>query len=143
MTLTVVGFPSVTYPGILGDLNRLAIPYRWCTGAIALDKTDAARVLTRIRPQWFARRKSVRVKELCLVLRNAPRARLEGRLRTRRLKPGLPTIPESADRSGLRALCSWPSFETALARLLRTRAEIVSQGSYRARSHSPYRRERF
>ena len=58
-TLTVMGFPSVTYPGILDDLNRLAIPYRWCTRAIALDKTDAIRVLTRIRRQWFAKRKSV------------------------------------------------------------------------------------
>jgi type IV secretion system protein TrbE len=58
-TLTVTGFPSVTYPGILDDLNRLAIPYRWSTRAIALDKTDATRVLTRIRRQWFAKRKSV------------------------------------------------------------------------------------
>jgi type IV secretion system protein TrbE len=57
--LTVMGFPSATYPGILDDLNRLAIPYRWCTRAIALDKTDATRVLTRIRRQWFAKRKSV------------------------------------------------------------------------------------
>jgi type IV secretion system protein VirB4 len=47
------------YPGILDDLNRLAIPYRWSTRAIALDKTDATRVLTRIRRQWFAKRKSV------------------------------------------------------------------------------------
>jgi type IV secretory pathway VirB4 component len=58
-TLTVMGFPSVTYPGILDDLNRLAIPYRWSTRAIALDKTDATRILTRIRRQWFAKRKSV------------------------------------------------------------------------------------
>src|SRR5215472_4527752 len=58
-TLSVMGFPSVTYPGILDDLNRLAIPYRWSTRAIALDKTDATRVLTRIRRQWFAKRKSV------------------------------------------------------------------------------------
>jgi type IV secretion system protein VirB4 len=58
-TLTVMGFPSVTYPGILDDLNRLAIPYRWSTRAIALDKTDATKVLTRIRRQWFAKRKSV------------------------------------------------------------------------------------
>jgi type IV secretion system protein VirB4 len=49
----------VTYPGILDDLNRLAIPYRWSTRAIALDKTDATRVLARIRRQWFAKRKSV------------------------------------------------------------------------------------
>src|SRR5258706_4171767 len=58
-TLTVMGFPSVTYPGILDDLNRLAIPYRWATRAVALDKTDATRVVTRIRRQWFAKRKSV------------------------------------------------------------------------------------
>src|SRR5215471_11641668 len=58
-TLTVMGFPSITCPGILDDLNRMAIPYRWCTRAIALDKTDAVRVLTRTRRQWFAKRKSL------------------------------------------------------------------------------------
>ena len=58
-TLTVLGFPSTTYPGILDDLNRLAFPYRWSTRAIALDKTDATKILTRIRRQWFAKRKSV------------------------------------------------------------------------------------
>ena len=52
-TLTVLGFPSVTYPGILDDLNRLPFAYRWSTRAIALDKVDATRVLTRIRRQWF------------------------------------------------------------------------------------------
>jgi len=58
-TLTVMGFPSATHPGILDELNRLAFPYRWSTRAIALDKTDAAKVLTRIRRQWFAKRKSI------------------------------------------------------------------------------------
>src|SRR6267154_1763240 len=58
-TLTVMGFPSATHPGILDELNRLAFPYRWSTRAIALDKTDATRVLTRIRRQWFSKRKSV------------------------------------------------------------------------------------
>jgi len=57
--LTVVGFPTATTPGILDDLNRLAFPYRWSTRAIMLDKTDAARLLTKIRRQWFAKRKSV------------------------------------------------------------------------------------
>ena len=57
--LTIMGFPSVTTPGILDELNRLAFSYRWSTRAIALDKTDAARVLTRIRRQWFAKRKSI------------------------------------------------------------------------------------
>ncbi len=57
--LTITGFPSVTTPGILDDLNRLAFPYRWSTRAIMLDKTDATRLLTRIRRQWFAKRKSI------------------------------------------------------------------------------------
>lgn len=58
-TLTITGFPTVTFPGLLDDLNRLAFPYRWSTRAVMLDKTDATRILTRIRRQWFAKRKSV------------------------------------------------------------------------------------
>ncbi|MFB6462765.1 conjugal transfer protein TrbE [Bradyrhizobium tunisiense] len=57
--LTVVGFPTATTPGILDDLNRLAFPYRWSTRAIMLDKTDATKLLTKIRRQWFAKRKSI------------------------------------------------------------------------------------
>lgn len=57
--LTIVGFPSATTPGILDELNRLAFPYRWSTRAILLDKVDATRLLTRIRRQWFAKRKSI------------------------------------------------------------------------------------
>jgi type IV secretion system protein VirB4 len=57
--LTIVGFPSVTTPGILDELNRLSIPYRWSTRAVMLDKTDAVRLLTKIRRQWFAKRKSI------------------------------------------------------------------------------------
>jgi len=58
-TLTVVGFPTMTHPGILDELNRLAFPYRWMTRAICLDKTDATKLITRIRRQWFAKRKSI------------------------------------------------------------------------------------
>lgn len=57
--LTIVGFPTATTPGILDDLNRQAFPYRWSTRAIMLDKTDAAKLLTKIRRQWFAKRKSI------------------------------------------------------------------------------------
>ncbi|GAB1717636.1 MAG: type IV secretion/conjugal transfer ATPase, VirB4 family [Nitrobacter sp.] len=57
--LTIVGFPTATTPGLLDDLNRLAFPYRWSTRAILLDKTDATKLLTKIRRQWFAKRKSV------------------------------------------------------------------------------------
>jgi type IV secretion system protein TrbE len=57
--LTIVGFPTATTPGILDDLNRQAFAYRWSTRAIMLDKTDATKLLTRIRRQWFAKRKSI------------------------------------------------------------------------------------
>ena len=74
--LTVVGFPTVTTPGILDELNRLAFPYRWSTRAIMLDKTDATRLLTKIRRQWFAKRKSIAaiLKE---VMTNEPSALLD------------------------------------------------------------------
>ena len=58
-TLTVIGFPTTTHPGILDELNRLAFPYRWSTRAILLDKTEAVKLLTKIRRQWFAKRKSI------------------------------------------------------------------------------------
>jgi type IV secretion system protein VirB4 len=57
--LTITGFPTATTPGLLDELNRLAFPYRWSTRAILLDKTDATNLLTRIRRQWFAKRKSI------------------------------------------------------------------------------------
>jgi type IV secretion system protein VirB4 len=57
--LTIVGFPTATTPGLLDELNRLAFPYRWSTRAILLDKVDAAKLLTKIRRQWFAKRKSI------------------------------------------------------------------------------------
>ncbi|SKA16214.1 conjugal transfer protein TrbE [Consotaella salsifontis] len=57
--LTITGFPTATTPGILDELNRLAFAYRWSTRAILLDKVDAVRLLTKIRRQWFAKRKSL------------------------------------------------------------------------------------
>ena len=57
--LTIIGFPSATTPGLLDEMNRLAFPYRWSTRAILLDKLEATRLLTRIRRQWFAKRKSI------------------------------------------------------------------------------------
>ncbi|WP_062562135.1 conjugal transfer protein TrbE [Paracoccus aminovorans] len=57
--LTITGFPTATTPGILDDLNRIAFPYRWSTRAILIDKVDATRLLTKIRRQWFAKRKSI------------------------------------------------------------------------------------
>ena len=57
--LTIIGFPTATTPGLLDDLNRLAFSYRWSTRAILLDKTDATKLVTKIRRQWFAKRKSI------------------------------------------------------------------------------------
>ena len=57
--LTIIGFPTATTPGLLDEMNRLAFPYRWSTRAILLDKLEATRLLTKIRRQWFAKRKSI------------------------------------------------------------------------------------
>jgi len=57
--LSVLGFPNATVPGVLDTLNDLGFAYRWTTRWIALDKTEATRHLTRLRRQWFAKRKSV------------------------------------------------------------------------------------
>jgi type IV secretion/conjugal transfer VirB4 family ATPase len=58
-TLTVLGFPNMTRPGILDGLNHLDFPYRWVTRFIALDKTEATKALTKLRRQWFNKRKSI------------------------------------------------------------------------------------
>jgi type IV secretion system protein VirB4 len=57
--LTVLGFPNATVPGVLDALNDLGFAYRWTTRWIALEKTEATKHLTRLRRQWFAKRKSV------------------------------------------------------------------------------------
>ena len=57
--VTVKGFPTSTWPGILDDLNRLGFGYRWSTRFLCLDKSEAEKELTRLRRQWFAKRKNV------------------------------------------------------------------------------------
>jgi len=58
-TLTVLGFPNASRPGLLDALNHENFAYRWVTRFIALDKQEATRALTRLRRQWFNKRKSV------------------------------------------------------------------------------------
>jgi type IV secretion system protein VirB4 len=60
-TLTIFGFPNLTRPGILDALNHQDFAYRWVTRFLALDKTEAGKTLTRIRRQWFNKRKSIAV----------------------------------------------------------------------------------
>ncbi len=57
--LTVRGFPTSTWPGILDDLNRLGFAYRWSTRFLCMDKAEAEKELTRLRRQWFAKRKNI------------------------------------------------------------------------------------
>lgn len=58
-TLTILGFPASTLPGILDELNRQGFAYRWATRFIAMDKADAEKVLAKKRRHWFAQRKSM------------------------------------------------------------------------------------
>ena len=57
--ISVIGFPAMTMPGILDDLNRLGIEYRWCTRYIPLDKVDAENTIKKIRLGWFRGRKTL------------------------------------------------------------------------------------
>ena len=57
--LTIRGFPTSTWPGILDDLNRLSFAYRWSTRFLCLDKAEAEKELGRLRRQWFAKRKNI------------------------------------------------------------------------------------
>ena len=58
-TLTILGFPASTLPGILDELNRQGFSYRWTTRFIAMDKHQAEKVLQKQRRHWFARRKDM------------------------------------------------------------------------------------
>ena len=58
-TLTILGFPNTSRPGLLDALNATDFSYRWMTRFIALDKADATKILTRLRRQWFNKRKSI------------------------------------------------------------------------------------
>ncbi len=58
-TLTILGFPGATTPGLLDELNHLGFDYRWMTRFIAMDKSGAEKVVRRYRRQWFAKRKSI------------------------------------------------------------------------------------
>jgi len=70
-TVTILGFPAMTRPGLLDALNRLDFGYRWVTRFLPLDKTQATRALSRLRRQWFSKRKSITIM-LREVLTNEP-----------------------------------------------------------------------
>lgn len=76
-TLTILGFPSMSRPGILDALNHQDFAYRWVTRFLALDKGDATKALTKIRRQWFNKRKSITAL-LREVMYNQPSQLLDG-----------------------------------------------------------------
>ena len=57
-TISIDGFPGSSVPGILDELNRLNVEYRWVTRFIALDKETALKNLESYHRKWFAGRKS-------------------------------------------------------------------------------------
>lgn len=57
--LTLLGFPNRSRPGLLDGLNHLGVDYRWMSRFLPLNKSDANKVLLRLRRQWFNKRKSV------------------------------------------------------------------------------------
>lgn len=50
--VAIDGFPRLSFPGILGALDNLAIEYRWHTRAILLDPEDARGLLDKTRRKW-------------------------------------------------------------------------------------------
>ncbi len=57
--VSILGLPPASEPGFLDELNRLGFAYRWTARFIALDKGAATRELTKLRRQWFSKRKSI------------------------------------------------------------------------------------
>jgi type IV secretion system protein TrbE len=53
--VAVDGFPSTSFPGILGVLDSLPIEYRWNTRAILMDPEEARAYLDKTRKKWRSR----------------------------------------------------------------------------------------
>jgi type IV secretion system protein TrbE len=46
------GFPKLSFPGILSEMDSLAMEYRWSTRAILLDPEEARVILDKTRKKW-------------------------------------------------------------------------------------------
>ena len=58
-TITLRGLPDRTWPGLLDDLNRVPIEYRWVARWLPLEKPEAQKELGRKRRHWWAKRKGI------------------------------------------------------------------------------------
>ena len=54
--ITVSGFPSESYPGILDKLNYLDFEYRWSTRFIFLSQYEGNRIIDKISNLWYQKR---------------------------------------------------------------------------------------
>ena len=57
--LTLRGLPDRTWPGLLDELNRLPIEYRWVARWLPLEKAEAQKELGRKRRHWWSKRKGI------------------------------------------------------------------------------------
>ncbi|MGE5607303.1 MAG: hypothetical protein ACM3YE_16635 [Bacteroidota bacterium] len=55
-TISILGFPGTSIPGLLDNLNWLNFEYRWVSRYIPLDKIDAQKELRQYRKNWYANR---------------------------------------------------------------------------------------
>jgi type IV secretion system protein VirB4 len=53
--IALEGFPKLSFPGILGEIDSLPMEYRWSTRAILLDPEEARGVLEKTRKKWRSR----------------------------------------------------------------------------------------
>jgi len=58
-SLSILGLPSTTTPGLLAELNRLPLQFRWVTRWLPLDRHQAEKALTTYRRHWFSKRKGI------------------------------------------------------------------------------------
>ena len=53
--VAIDGYPKLSYPGILSEIDSLAMEYRWNTRAIFLDPEEARGILDKTRKKWRSR----------------------------------------------------------------------------------------
>ncbi|MFN7093969.1 MAG: hypothetical protein ACK4M7_01260, partial [Burkholderiales bacterium] len=54
--VTVMGFPSESYPGILDKLNFVDFEYRWSTRFIMLGQYEGTKLIDRVSNLWYQKR---------------------------------------------------------------------------------------
>ena len=54
--ITLSGFPSESYPGILDKLNYLDFEYRWSTRFIFLSQYEGSKVIDKVSNLWYQKR---------------------------------------------------------------------------------------